>query len=119
MQMSGQMARRYGLPWRASNANACNARRAGGLGIGLLRRKLLRHANMIYHAAGWMEGGLRRASKFVIDCELLQQIIYTNRPVLMSADDLAVEAPTPLARLGISSAPTTPRYAIATPSTRR
>ena len=37
MQMSGQMARRYGLPLRASNANACQcARCAGDLGIAVL-----------------------------------------------------------------------------------
>ena len=95
MQMSGQMARRYGLPWRASNANACNAPDAQAIweSVFSLQGSCSGHANMIYHAAGWMEGGLSASfEKFVIDCELLQQIIYTNRPVPMSADDLAVEA---------------------------
>jgi trimethylamine--corrinoid protein Co-methyltransferase len=95
MQMSGQMARRYGLPWRASNANACNAPDAQAIweSVFSLQGSCSGHANMIYHAAGWMEGGLSASfEKFVIDCEVLQQIIYTNRPVPISEDDLAVEA---------------------------
>ena len=95
MQMSGQMARRYGLPWRASNANACNAPDAQAVWESAfsLQGSCSGHANMIYHAAGWMEGGLSASfEKFIIDCEMLQQIVYTNRPVPMSADDLAVEA---------------------------
>ena len=95
MQMSGQMARRYGLPWRASNANACNAPDAQAVWESAfsLQGSCSGHANMIYHAAGWMEGGLSASfEKFVMDCEMLQQILYTNRPVPMSADDLAVEA---------------------------
>ena len=48
---------------------------------------------MIYHAAGWLEGGLSASfEKFVIDCEMLQQIIYAQKPLPFSEDDLAVEA---------------------------
>ena len=123
MQMSGQMARRYGLPWRASNANACNAptRRRSGNRSSRSRGSCSGHANMIYHAAGWMEGGLSASfEKFIIDCELLQQIIYTNRPVPMSADDLAVEAIDAVGPFGhFFGADHTQCYAIATPSTRR
>ena len=95
MQMSGQMARRYGLPLRASNANAANAVDAQAIWESLfsLQGSLSGHANMIYHAAGWMEGGLSASfEKFVIDCELLQQIIYSNRPIPISPDDLALDA---------------------------
>ena len=95
MQISGQMARRYSLPWRASNANACNAPDAQAIWESLfsLQASCAGHANVIYHAAGWMEGGLSASfEKFIIDCEMLQQIAYTNRPVPITADDLAVEA---------------------------
>jgi trimethylamine--corrinoid protein Co-methyltransferase len=48
---------------------------------------------MIYHAAGWMEGGLSASfEKFVIDCEVLQQLLYGHRPVPVSQDDLALDA---------------------------
>ena len=95
MQMSGQMARRYGLPLRASNANAANAPDAQAMweSVFSLQGACSGHANIIYHAAGWMEGGLSASfEKFIIDCETLQQILYTNQPVPISADDLAVEA---------------------------
>jgi len=95
MQMSGQMARRYGLPLRASNANAANAPDAQAMweSVLSLQGSLSGHANMIYHAAGWMEGGLSASfEKFVIDCEVLQQLLYSQQPVPVSADDLALGA---------------------------
>ena len=95
MQMSGQMARRYGLPWRASNANAANAPDGQAIWESLfsINACVAGHANMVYHAAGWMEGGLSASfEKFIMDCEMLQQVIYTNKPVPMAPEDLAVDA---------------------------
>ncbi|NQY82510.1 MAG: trimethylamine methyltransferase family protein [Alphaproteobacteria bacterium] len=34
--------------------------------------------NMVYHGAGWLKGGL---GKFIIDCELLQNIMHYLKPV--------------------------------------
>ena len=49
--------------------------------------------NMVYHAAGWLEGGLCASyEKFVMDCETLQQITAYLQPVSATEDDLAVEA---------------------------
>ena len=95
MQMSGQMARHYGLPLRASNANAANAPDAQAIWESAfsLQGSCSGGASMIYHSAGWMEGGLSASfEKFVIDCEMLQQIIYTNQPVSITDADLAVDA---------------------------
>ncbi|MDA9930026.1 trimethylamine methyltransferase family protein [Alphaproteobacteria bacterium] len=103
MQMSGQMARHYGLPLRASNANAANAPDAQAMweSVFSLQGSCSGHANMIYHAAGWMEGGLSASfEKMVIDCEVLQQIIYTNQPVPISEDDLALDAISEVGPLG-------------------
>ena len=94
-QLSGQMARFYGLPWRASNANATNCvdAQATWESAASLWACSSANANVIYHAAGWMEGGLCASfEKFVIDCELLQQFAYYHRPIGLSDDDLAVEA---------------------------
>ncbi len=94
-QMSGQMARYYGLPWRASNANAANCvdAQATWESTASLWACSSANANIVYHAAGWMEGGLCASfEKFVIDCELLQQMSYYHRPVSVTEDDLAVEA---------------------------
>ena len=94
-QISGQLARRYHLPWRASNANAANypdAQATWESAASLWACSSAR-ANIIYHAAGWMEGGLCTSfEKFVIDCEMLQQLAYYHRPVGVSDEDLAVKA---------------------------
>ena len=76
-QISGQLARRYRLPWRASNANAANYPDAQATweSAASLWACSSSQANIVYHAAGWMEGGLCTSfEKFVIDCEMLQQI---------------------------------------------
>ncbi|MEF8834237.1 MAG: trimethylamine methyltransferase family protein [Halofilum sp. (in: g-proteobacteria)] len=95
MQLSGQMARRYGLPLRASNANAANwpDAQATWESSNSLFGALSGQAGMIFHAAGWLEGGLTASmEKFVIDCEVLQQWTYYHRPVATEPEDLAVDA---------------------------
>src|SRR3546814_12695997 len=57
----GQLARRYGIPYRSSNANASNdvdAQAAWESEMSLWGA-VMGHANMVMHAAGWLEGGLR------------------------------------------------------------
>jgi len=94
-QMSGQMARFYGLPLRSSNACSANcpdAQAAWESAFSLWAVTSAR-ANMVYHAAGWLEGGLCASfEKFVMDCETLQQMIAYNRPVGVTEADLAVDA---------------------------
>ena len=94
MQISGQFARRYGVPWRASNANATTT--PDGQSVWESMQSLWAvaagHTNVIYHAAGWLEGGLTASfEKFVMDCEMLQQLVAYNRPVSVTDDDLAFE----------------------------
>jgi len=94
-QISGQLARRYRLPWRASNANAANYPDAQATweSAASLWACSSAQANIVYHAAGWMEGGLCTSfEKFVIDCEMLQQLAYYHQPVGVSDEDLAVKA---------------------------
>ena len=94
-QMSGQMARYYDLPWRASNANAANCvdAQATWESASSLWACSSANANIIYHAAGWMEGGLCASfEKFVIDCEMLQQFAHYHQPVSVAEEDLALEA---------------------------
>jgi trimethylamine--corrinoid protein Co-methyltransferase len=95
MQISGQMARHYNLPFRASNANAANAPDAQAIWESAfsLQGSCSGGANLIYHAAGWMEGGLSASfEKFIIDCEMLQQIIYAQKPIIVDDATLAVSA---------------------------
>ena len=51
--------------------------------------------NMVYHAAGWLEGGLIASpEKFVMDCEILQQIQRYMEPQVWATtpDDIAIDA---------------------------
>jgi len=96
-QMSGQMARFYNLPLRASNACAANAPDGQAMweSSNSLFSAVTGGVNLVYHAAGWLEGGLIASyEKFVMDCELLQQLQRYFEPILTdtSAESLAVEA---------------------------
>ena len=94
-QISGQMARFYGLPLRASNACAANCpdAQAAWESAFSLWSAVAARVNVVYHAAGWLEGGLCASyEKFVMDCETLQQIITYLKPVPVTEDDIAVDA---------------------------
>lgn len=93
--ISGQLARRYGLPYRASNSSASNvvdAQAAYETQMSLWGC-VLGGANLVYHAAGWMEGGLQASyEKLVLDVEMLQQMMEFCTPVSLSIDDLGFDA---------------------------
>jgi trimethylamine--corrinoid protein Co-methyltransferase len=94
-QISGQMARFYNLPYRASNACAANYpdAQAAWESAFSLWACVTSGVNIVYHAAGWLEGGLCAGyEKFVMDCETLQQVMHYMQQVTASADDLAVDA---------------------------
>jgi trimethylamine--corrinoid protein Co-methyltransferase len=94
-QISGQMARHYGLPLRSSNACAANCpdAQAAWESAFSLWAALSSGTNMVYHAAGWLEGGLCASyEKFVMDCETLQQMIAYMAPVGSGEADIALDA---------------------------
>ncbi len=96
-QMTGQMARYYGLPLRATNACASNAPDGQAMweSCNSLWSAVQSNVNMVYHAAGWLEGGLIASyEKFVMDCEVLQQIQRYMEPVLTATgpDEIAIDA---------------------------
>lgn len=52
-------------------------------------------SNMVYHAAGWLEGGLIASpEKFIMDCEVLQMISRYFEPATWATgeDDIALDA---------------------------
>ncbi len=96
-QMTGQMARFYGLPMRASGVCAANV--PDGQAVwetsNSLWSAVQAGANMVYHAAGWLEGGLIASpEKLVMDCEILQHIQRYMDPMLTATtpDDIAFDA---------------------------
>lgn len=82
---AGQLARRYGLPYRASNASASNAVDAQAAYESQMSiwSAVLGGAHLVYHGAGWMEGGLTASfEKLVLDVEMLQMIAVTIAPAV-------------------------------------
>ena len=94
-QASGQLARYYGLPFRSSNTTASNAVDAQSTyeSSMSLWGAVMGGANLVNHAAGWLEGGLTASfEKLVIDAEMLQMIAEYLRPIEINEDQLALEA---------------------------
>ena len=80
---AGQLARRYELPYRASNASASNAVDAQAAYESQMSiwASVLGGAHLVYHGAGWMEGGLTASfEKIVLDVEMLQMMALTIAP---------------------------------------
>ena len=92
---SGQLARRYGLPLRASPTNASNAADAQAAYETemALWSCVLGGANLFYHAAGWLEGGLTASfEKLVLDVEMIQHIMEFLEPIAVDEGALAFDA---------------------------
>ena len=88
-QMTGQMARYYGLPMRASGVCAANVPDGQAMWetSNSLWSAVQSGANMVYHAAGWLEGGLIASpEKFIMDCEVLQMIQRYFEPAITATD---------------------------------
>ncbi|SPH22287.1 hypothetical protein ASD8599_03031 [Ascidiaceihabitans donghaensis] len=96
-QMTGQMARFYGLPLRSSGVCAANVPDGQAMWetSNSLWAAVQSGTNMVYHAAGWLEGGLIASpEKFIMDCEILQQIQRYMDPAITATgvDEIALEA---------------------------
>jgi len=96
-QMTGQMARFYGLPMRSSGVCAANV--PDGQAMWETEHSLWAAmqsgTHMVYHAAGWLEGGLIASpEKFIMDCEVLQQLQRYMEPAICDTSDdaLALDA---------------------------
>lgn len=92
---AGQLARRYGLPYRSSNPNAANCvdAQAAYETLMALWGAVLGGANLVYHAAGWLEGGLTASfEKVILDAELLQHVAEFLQPIAVDEDSLGLEA---------------------------
>jgi len=92
---SGQLARRYNLPYRTTPGSASNAADAQGAyeTMMALWGAVLGHGNLIYHAAGWQEGGLTASfEKFIIDVEMIQHMMEFLKPIEVNEGELALDA---------------------------
>jgi trimethylamine---corrinoid protein Co-methyltransferase len=93
--IGGQLARRYGVPYRSSNVNAANAldAQAAYESVFSLWGAIMGGVNLLMHGAGWMEGGLHASyEKMVLDAELLGMVEAFLDPVVVDDASLAFEA---------------------------
>jgi len=93
--IGGQLARRYGLPYRASNVNSCNSvdTQAGYESMMSLWPTIQSHCNFVKHAAGWLEGGLCASfEKVIVDVELLQMMSVFLDELSFSTEEMAFDA---------------------------
>ena len=96
-QMTGQLARFYGLPMRSSGVCAANVPDGQSMWetSNSLWAAVQSGTNVVYHSAGWLEGGLIASpEKFIMDCEVLQQIqrYFEPQTFATTADDIALDA---------------------------
>ena len=92
---SGQLARRYGLPWRSSNTTASNVvdAQAAYESEMAVWGAVMGGVNLLYQGAGWLEGGLTASyEKLVIDAEILQMISEVLQPLPVDEASLGFEA---------------------------
>ena len=91
----GQLARKYKLPYRTSACNASNAVdcQATWETQMALWGAVMGHGNFIYHAAGWLEGGLVASfEKVIVDCEMLQHMASVLKPIKVNLEEIGLEA---------------------------
>ena len=94
-QASGQIARKLGLPYRSSNTTVSNC--VDGQAVFesemSLWGSIMGGANLVNHAAGWLEGGLTASfEKLILDAEMLQMMAEYLRPIEVNDDELALDA---------------------------
>jgi trimethylamine--corrinoid protein Co-methyltransferase len=92
---SGQMARRYGLPWRSSNATASpvvDAQAAYESEMAVWGA-VMGGVNLLYQGAGWLEGGLTASyEKLILDAEILQMMSEVLQPLIVDEASLGFDA---------------------------
>ena len=96
-QITGQMARFYGLAMRSSGACAANVPDGQAMWetTASLWAAVQSRTNLVYHSAGWLEGGLIASpAKFVMDCEVLQQFerYFEDSYMQTTPADIALDA---------------------------
>jgi len=92
---TGQLTRRYGIPYRSSNVNASNAVDAQSAYESQMSlwSSILGHAHLMMHGVGWLEGGLVASfEKMIVDAEMLQMMAKTLEPIEVTRESLGLDA---------------------------
>ncbi|MDP9481633.1 MAG: trimethylamine methyltransferase family protein [Chloroflexota bacterium] len=92
---TGQLARRYRLPWRSSNATASSVVDAQAAYESEMSvwGSIMGGVNLLYQGAGWLEGGLTASfEKLIVDAEILQMMAEVLVPFEVDEATLGVDA---------------------------
>src|SRR4029079_4147863 len=93
---TGQIARRFGLPFRsggALNSSQTADAQAAYEALMTMLPTFLAGTNYVMHSAGWLEGGLVSCyEKFIIDIELLRMLQHEFTPLEIDEASLAFGA---------------------------
>ncbi len=93
---TGQIARRFGLPFRGGGGLTSSQvpdAQAGYEALMTLLPTFLSGTNWVMHTAGWLEGGLVASyEKFIVDCELVQMLQHEFTPLEIDEGSLAFDA---------------------------
>jgi len=93
--ITGQLTRRYGIPYRSSGVNAANAldAQAAYESVFSLWGAIMGGAHMVLHAVGWMEGGLTASfEKMVLDADLCAMVQRFMDPIDFTEGGFALDA---------------------------
>src|SRR6058998_1490817 len=93
---TGQIARRFGLPWRGGgglNVSQTVDAQAAYESLMTMLPTFLAGTNFVMHSAGWLEGGLVSCyEKFIVDIELLRMLRHEFTPLEIDEASLAFDA---------------------------
>ncbi|MEM7335044.1 MAG: trimethylamine methyltransferase family protein [Chloroflexota bacterium] len=96
LYISGQLARYYGIPFRAAGSYASSKiidAQAAYEGVMSMFPSMLVQPNFVLHAAGWLEAGLTAGyEKFILDCEQLGMYATYLNGVNWDEDQWAMDA---------------------------
>lgn len=97
LMASGQIARRYELPWRAGGGGLTSSQivdaQAGYESFNTLHSAFAAGANLVVQSAGWLEGGLVSSpDKLIHDVEILRILRRQFTPLVVDEESLAFEA---------------------------
>ncbi|AZV80938.1 methyltransferase (plasmid) [Parasedimentitalea marina] len=94
-QATGQLARRYDIPFRSSNVTASNAMDAQAAYESQMSiwGAMSGHVNLLNQGAGWLGGGLVASfEKLIVDAEMLQMMAATQKPIEVTDESIGLEA---------------------------
>jgi trimethylamine---corrinoid protein Co-methyltransferase len=94
---SGQLARRYRLPWRSGGGSLTTSplpdAQAAYEGTNTMLSAFLAGANLVMHTGGWLEGGLVASfEKLVIDLEIVRTLRAEFTQIEVDEASLAFDA---------------------------